>query len=40
MDKMKKDIYKLALRCKRISDESIGTDKNLIYWCPLKMNNR
>lgn len=27
---MKKDIYKLALRCKRISDESIGTDKNLI----------
>lgn len=27
---MKQDIYQLALRCKNISDERIGTDRNLI----------
>ena len=25
-----KNIYQLALRCKRISDEKMGTDRNLI----------
>ena len=27
---MKDNIHKLALKCKRISDERMGTDKNLI----------
>lgn len=27
-----KNIYQLALRCKRISDERIGTDRNLIRY--------
>lgn len=27
---MREDIYQLALRCKKIADEKMGTDKNLI----------